>query len=124
MLRTVYNVFQSDSEFRKTKFLTNFQYFSVFFALCHFVSHAKIPFCFKAKWAKLTFSFAKSLRSFSLPFRFVSLRSEMWDTLEWSVECEKWRVTSGVWIVMSGVWRGEYGEGNMVAAKIFVFVIW
>ena len=51
--------------------------FSVFFASYHFVSHPKIPFCFKAKQAKLTFFLAILLHSFLLLFRFVSLPSEM-----------------------------------------------
>ena len=41
-----------------------------FFASCHFVSHNKFSFSLKAKEAKLTFCFAISLCSFSLPFHF------------------------------------------------------
>ena len=66
------------SQIQTKKFYTNFQYFSLVFlpvfGIFRFVS---FRFACKKFRAKLTFCFAISHRSFSLPFRFVSLRSKM-----------------------------------------------
>ena len=55
----------------------NLNLFSVFFASYFFVSHTKIPFRFGAKEAKQTLFFRYFASLMLLPFRFVSLRSEI-----------------------------------------------
>ena len=63
------------------KFETSFRYFSL--RIISFRT-PNFPFRFIAKQAKLTFCFAISLRSFSLPFRF---KAKGGDTLGHTLDC-------------------------------------
>ena len=57
-------------------FNKNLNLFSVFFAAYYFVSHTKYSVSLRSETSETNPFFAISLRSYSLPFRFVSLRSE------------------------------------------------
>ena len=58
--------------------LRKFSVFSVFFASYHLVTHSKYSVSLQSETSETNVFFAISLHSFSLPFRFVSLPSEMW----------------------------------------------